>query len=294
MPGNSVLVVGSLNYDLFLFQDRLAAIGETLSAHTMREAFGGKGGNQAVQAAKLGAPVTFLGAVGQDERGQAYRRTLELEGINAQLTAVGEPTGLGVVNVLPGGEVHATIIEGANHAVDGDYVRTNKELFRDVGFLILQNEVPETGIRAAAKLGRKAGATVVYNAAPARPWSHSIPCDYLIVNEEEARSMARQGRKVTENWPELARTLAAEGPSVIITLGSKGAVACLDGEVIEVPAHPAKAVDTTGAGDSFVGAFVAALREGREPRTAASLAAGVAAITTEGVGAQTSMPRTWR
>lgn len=294
MPENSVLVVGSLNYDLFLFQDRLAAVGETLTADGMREAFGGKGGNQAVQAAKLGAPVAFLGAVGQDERGQAYQRVLEQEGIRAWLTPVEQPTGLGVVNVLPGGDVHATIVEGANGTVDADHVRAHQELFDGIGFLILQNEIPESGVRAAAELGRQAGATVVYNAAPARPWSHSIPCDYLIVNEEEARSMAEPGQAASGQWADLAHSLAGTGPSVIITLGARGAVACLGGEVVDLTPYPATAVDSTGAGDSFVGAFVAALREGRDARSAASLAGGVAAITTEGVGAQTSMPRQWR
>lgn len=294
MPGNDVLVVGSLNYDLFLFQDRLAAVGETLTAHALREAFGGKGGNQAVQAAKLGAPVTLLGAIGDDERGHAYQRALEEEGITAQLAVVERPTGLGVVNVLPDGEVHATIIEGANHAVNGDYVRSHEELFDGVGFLVLQNEIPEAGIRAAAELGRAAGATIVYNAAPARPWSGSVPCDYLIVNEEEARSLAKEAAVGSLDWPDLARALANRGPGVIITLGAKGAVACLDGSTVDLPACPVKAVDSTGAGDSFVGAFVAALGEGRDAHRAASLAGGVAAITTEGVGAQTSMPRQWR
>lgn len=293
MSADSILVVGSLNHDLFLLQDRLASPGETLTAAGMREACGGKGGNQAIQAARLGAPVTFLGAVGHDQRGAACRRALAEEGVTAKLALVAQPTGLGVVNVLSEGQVHATIVAGANQAVDGNYVLRHRELFANAGFVIVQNEIPRSGVQMATQLGRSANATVVYNAAPARAWSRSIDCDYLIVNEEEARAMSAPGVG-RDDWGAMARDLAANGPDVIITLGASGALACLSGQLTELPPYPAEPIDTTGAGDSFVGAFVAALREGRDAHSAASLAGGVAAITTEGVGAHTSMPRQWR
>jgi len=294
VPENEILVVGSLNYDLFLVQDRLAERGETLTAHGLREAFGGKGGNQAVQAARLGAPVSFLGAIGSDERGEAYRRSLENEGIACHVASSKEPTGLGVVNVLPGGEVHCTIVEGANGIVDGAYVRAHADVFADAGYVVLQNEIPASGNAAATALARAAGAVVVYNAAPARPGSDEIACDYLIVNEEEAQALTGTSASTLDDWCLLAGRLAAAGPGVIVTLGSFGAAVCLDGTTAHLAASPAQAVDTTGAGDSFVGAFVAALREGRDPLGAATLAGRIAGVTTEGVGAQTSMPRDWR
>lgn len=293
MQEPDVLVVGSINYDLFLFQDRLAALGETILATDVNEAFGGKGANQAVQAAKLGAGVAFLGAVGADDRGEACVRNLESFGIECHTDTVQLPTGLGVVNVLPDGEVHSTIVEGANGRVDGDFVAGNAALFDGVRYVVLQNEIPESGLREAVALARKAGATVVYNAAPARDWAREISCDFLIVNEEEAQVVAGRRAHTMADWLELSEELSQDGPGVVITLGPQGSVHALAGSAVHVPAEKVVAVDTTGAGDSYVGAFVAALLEGRPAAAAATLAGMIASATTAGVGAQTSMPDRW-
>ncbi len=295
MPAPDVLVVGSINYDLFLSQDRRAAKGETYSARGVREAFGGKGANQAAQCAKLGTNVAFLGAVGTDERGAACVKNLQSLGIDCHIRTVADATGLGVVNVLPDGEVHATIVEGANGSVDEGLIAANADLFQGVAYVVLQNEIPESGLRAAVQAARNAGATIVYNAAPARPWARGIAAnsDYLIVNEEEAQEVA--GRRVTtvEEMRSLVPDLRHLCPHVVITLGSHGSLIS-DGEAVEhIPATPVTAVDTTGAGDSFVGAFVTGLMAGHDERTAAKLASKVAAKTTTGFGAQTSMPDRW-
>lgn len=133
MSKRDILVVGSINVDLLLFQERLPLRGETLVADGMREEFGGKGANQAVQAARLDQSVIFLGAVGKDERGRASKRNLESQRIECHLQEVDRPTGLGVVSILANGEVHATILRGANAEVTPEWIRENGELFERAG-----------------------------------------------------------------------------------------------------------------------------------------------------------------
>ena len=293
MSRPDILVVGSINVDLLLFQDRLPARGETLLANGLREEFGGKGANQAVQAARLGQAVRFLGAVGTDERGRGSEQNLLAHGIDCHLAKVDLPTGLGVVNVLAGGEVHATILRGANEAVTPAFVRANEDLFAGAGLVVLQNEIPPESNAEAIRCATAAGARVIYNAAPARDVDRSLTraCAYLVVNEEEAAHFL--GRRVDD----LAGMAAAITelhdvcPRVIVTMGSAGSILATPDGVTIIPAQPVQAVDTTGAGDSYVGAFTAALNDGSGEVEAARIASRIAAMATRSVGAQTSMPR---
>lgn len=293
MSRPDILVVGSINVDLLLFQDRLPARGETLLANGLREEFGGKGANQAVQAARLGQAVRFLGAVGTDERGRGSEQNLLAHGIDCHLAKVDLPTGLGVVNVLAGGEVHATILRGANEAVTPALVRANAGLFEGASLVMLQNEIPPESNAEAIRCATSAGARVVYNAAPARDVDRSLTraCAYLVVNEEEAAHFL--GRRVDDvaGMAVAITELQDVCPRVVVTMGSAGSILATPDGVTPIPAHPVRAVDTTGAGDSWVAAFTAALNDGSGEVGAARIASRIAAMATRAVGAQTSMPR---
>jgi ribokinase len=287
-----VIVVGSVNSDLFLLQDRLPAKGETLLAAGLREGFGGKGANQAVQCARLGQSVAFIGAVGDDERGRASRLNLEREGIECRLAVSDHPTGLGFVQVLPDGEVHATIVEGANGDVTPGVVEANAELFTRAGVVIVQNEVPVDAVRSALALAVANRVVIVYNAAPARTLDRSLSraCDFLVVNEEEAAFLAGRALRTEADVVAALPLLQDYCANLVVTLGSAGSIAALGDQVHRVAPVSVDAVDTTGAGDAFVGAFSAALNEGHPPLGAARFASEVAAAATLAVGAQAGMP----
>lgn len=293
--GTDILVVGSINYDIFLQQERLALEGETLLATDVSEAFGGKGANQAVQCARLGAHVAFVGAVGYDDRGSSCVANIVAEGIDCSVAVVDRPTGLGVVNLLGSGAVVATVAPGANLEVTGEFVDSHIDRFAAAQFLLLQNEIAESGVRRSIHLARERGMRIVYNAAPATLFSLDVApsCEVLIVNEEEA--MACLGRRMSSvaELDEAAWDLMAYGPDVVITLGARGALVGAGAQVTHLPARTVEPVDTTGAGDSFVGAFTVALLQGRAPVEAARSAIWVAGATTLGRGAQTSMPRSF-
>lgn len=288
-----ILVVGSINVDLLLFQPRLAAKGETLLADSVREEFGGKGANQAVQAARLGHPTTFIGAVGRDERGRASQDNLVANGIECHLANVDLPTGLGIVNVLPDGEVHATIVRGANEAVTPDLVRNNAGLFRHAGIVVLQNEIPDDSNAEAIRCARASGATLIYNAAPARKVdvARTRACDYLILNEDEAAFFLGYRPDTVDAMATAIPELHGWCERVVVTLGSAGSLLSTPDGLARIAATPVHAIDTTGAGDAYVGAFAAALNDGEQDVTAARVAANVAAMATRAIGAQTSMPR---
>jgi ribokinase len=296
MRRDAILVVGSINLDILLFQDRLPALGETYTAREVREGFGGKGANQAVQCAKLGQHVVFIGAIGPDSRGRECRTNLEQQGVDCHLNEVDLPTGIGVNNVLGQGELHATIVRGANAEVTPIWVRHNAELFGRASFVVIQNEIPAETNAEVIRMAHEAGVRVVYNAAPAYPETTKLlrGSDYLIVNEEEAKAYLGGSWTGSEDPRELVIGLTMFCSRVIVTLGGAGSLVSIDGEVHQVPATPVTPVDTTGAGDAFVGAFASALNAGVAELDAAKMASAVAAQATMGVGAQTAMVNDWR
>ncbi|MWV51344.1 ribokinase (plasmid) [Rathayibacter sp. VKM Ac-2803] len=288
-------MVGSINYDLIISQQRLPRRGETLAADSFRGDFGGKGANQAMQAARLGAAVRFIGATGADHYGRLCSDNLQEAGITCRLRPTSAPNGLGIVHVVGQGEVYATIVEGANAEVTESWIDDSADFFEGVGLVVLQNEVPISANERAVQLATAAGIPVLYNAAPARPVSRELTraCAWLIVNEDEAASYL--GRDLGQVDDDAAMRLAVRElrswcDDVILTLGSRGCYVAAGLDVEFVPAVATFAVDTTGAGDSFIGAFAAAIVDGAAPFDAARGAARVASITVEGVGAQSSMP----
>lgn len=295
MVGRSILVVGSVNYDFIVTQDRLPRRGETLLATGLRGAYGGKGANQAVQAARLGASVDFIGATGGDQHGQISLDNLRSQGVTCHMRPTDVPNGLGIVHVTGDGDVYATIFEGANGQVDAAWVDRNHARFLDAGVVVIQNEIPPAANERAVELAVGAGVPVVYNAAPARPVATNVTkrCTWFVVNEDEAAVYL--GRDLGDVRDDRTMRAAAVDlqqycDGVVLTLGSRGCYVATGDEVQFLEAIPTHAIDSTGAGDSFIGAFAVALVDGTDPFHAALDATRVASITVEGVGAQSSMP----
>ncbi|MCF4006157.1 ribokinase [Corynebacterium uropygiale] len=297
---SGVIVVGSINADLNVGVERHPHPGETLLGHSEGISPGGKGANQAVAAALLGAEVAMVGAVGTDPNAAEALRILRSSGVDLRgIAETEEVTGLAVITVSEDGENTIIVVPGANRTVDAAAVEKNAQAIADADLLILQGEIPASGNEKAVEIAAQAGTRVLINLAPVVPMDPAAlrQADPLMANEHEAGLILEQlGAAPSGDTPqEMARALIEEGfRSVVLTLGSRGSlVAERDGErtvLTEVPSVPVHAVDTTGAGDAFAGAFAARLVAGDDLPTAAAFASRVGAFAVTGQGAQPSYP----
>ncbi|MDO4900314.1 ribokinase [Actinomyces sp.] len=290
-----VLVVGSLNTDFTVYVDELPRPGQTLCVTEGVTSFGGKGANQAIQARRLGVPVTFVGAVGADDRGRDYLRRLESVGVEPRITRVDDAaTGLGFIHCTADGTVSSTVVSGANARLSPAAVDAALAAARRPGLVLTQNEIPAQTVLAVGRRAREMHVPAVLNAAPHVTYGEELHglFDCFIVNEEEALAYAGYERAPEGllGWRRLAAGLRRIAPEVIVTLGAAGSVYAGPQGVEAVPAHPVQAVDTTGAGDSFVGTLCAALVRGERREAALRFATIAGALTTVGSGAQESMP----
>lgn len=302
-----VVVVGSVNADLIVTVQRHPRPGETVLGDGSAVLPGGKGANQAVAAARLGADVALVGAVGSDTNAETALGELRAAGVD--LTAVATvpgPTGLAVVTVAADGENTIVVVPGANAAVGPDDLLDRVPALGPGTVLLLQGELPRDTVEAAARAAASAGCRVVLNLAPAIPLEPDVVllADPLVVNEHEAgfalQLLDGEG-DTTPPEPDVvaaasvlaSRLVAAGTPSVVVTVGGAGAVAH-PGSAAPGPVHlPAAAVppvDTTGAGDAFVGAMAARLATGTELVPAATTAVRVGTLTVQRRGAQPSYP----
>lgn len=295
-PTGGITVVGSLNYDILFGVERLPKRGETLTASTMNFQGGGKGANQAMQAALLGAPVAMIGAVGDDPLGGFLRGQLDRAGVDCSLiSVVEEPTGVGVVSFVSDGSVAATIGRGANYALTVEDVHRGAALFERSKVVLLQLENPIEVVAAAAERGRQTGNRVVLNAAPATDLPARLiqQVDILVVNEVEAAFYLDGVDTVgaTNAANAVLKLSDRFGAEVVVTLGADGSYVTAGTGLTEfIPAQPVTAVETTGAGDSFIGAMSVALIEGKTLTQAAEYGTLAASITVQSIGAQGSMP----
>ncbi|MGX9900663.1 ribokinase [Arthrobacter sp. SA17] len=310
MPKGTVAVIGSINVDLLLMVDRLPAAGETVLGTGGTLSPGGKGANQAVAAARQGAGVLMVGAVGSDAHASEATRLLQDSGVGLDLVAAVEgPTGLAVVSVDSNAENSIVVIPGANQHVDSKAVSAALPRVRSCDVAVLQGELPLATTDFALRELRGSGVLVVLNLAPVihLPAESIRSADVLIVNEHEAiealQLLSREPQ--VQLGPEmrdadtvrsglaLADSLVSAGvQSVVVTLGARGAVVGEAQGSLHVPPVAVDAVDTTGAGDAFVGAVAAGLAEGLSLHAAAELAVDVAAQSVVSYGAQQSYP--WR
>ena len=275
-----LVVAGSLNLDLVARVPHLPARGETVLGTELSRHHGGKGGNQAVAAARLGAAVVFHGAVGSDDFGAELAAALMAEGIDtAGLRSVPGASGCALINVADDGENAISVLPGANRQAPLPPLHW-PPAWR---LLLLQLEVPMACVLAWARAAQAAGATVVLNAAPMQVLPPPLLplVDLLVVNEGELSLLGAAD-------PAAASRL---GPRrVVVTLGARGAVAWDDGRRIEQAAHAVWVVDSTGAGDCFVGALAAALWQQRGFDEALHRAGVAAALACARVGARAGMP----
>ncbi|WP_372983709.1 ribokinase [Microbacterium sp.] len=286
---SDVVVLGSANMDLVVRQPRLPRPGETIWGSGFSAIPGGKGLNQAVAAARGGADVAFLGCVGDDAFGSDLRACLRLEGIDDRgLERVLGPTGTAHVSVLDDGENAIVVVPGANHAVDAldDGMLAAISSAR---CLVAQLERPVPLVHAAFRAARDRGVSTVLTPAPVTVLPPGLLelTDILVPNAGEARELAG-----ADDDLEAARMLSRSAATVVMTRGADGAVVAERGEIVsEVPARRVVPVDTTAAGDTFVGTLVARLVAGSALPRALEAASIAASIAVTRAGATTSMPR---
>ena len=286
-----LLVVGSANADLVIGVERRPAAGETVLGSDLAVHPGGKGANQAVAAARLGARTALLARVGDDAHGRLLLDSQRAAGVDTVGVLVGgAPTGVALITVDPSGDNSIVVSPGANGKLTPEDVRAAASLFHASRVVSAQLEIPlETVVEVVRSLAP--GSRFVLNPSPPRPLPTEVlaACDPLIVNEHEARVIA--GGSLDGSPEDWAMALLALGPrSVVITLGAEGALVASADEAARIPAVKVEAVDTTGAGDAFTAALAWRLGLGEPAPEAAAYAArvGAAAVTKE--GAQVSFP----
>lgn len=280
-------VVGSINMDMTVKAERIPLKGETLKGWDLQYIPGGKGANQAVAMAMLGAEVEMFGCVGDDAAGESLVKNLRDTGVETGHIKVvpGVPTGLAMITV---GENDNTIIvvAGTNDHVDIDYVNEVKDSILECEIVLLQHEIPQETVEYVIALCVDSGVKVVLNPGPARPVKQETleKVTYLTPNEHEAVILF--GRDIS--FEEMMKKYPEK---LVITQGSRGVSTCLkSGEVILVPARKSNVVDTTGAGDTLNGAFTVAVTEGKGIADALAFANTAAGLSTEKFGAQGGMP----
>jgi len=289
-----ITVIGSLNYDVILKIPRLPFKGETLTANGAAFSAGGKGANQAVQAAKLKTPTYMVGCVGTDASADFLVNTAKEYGVNVDyIRKVPGSSGMGVINAVEDGSVYACIVRGANFEVTKEDVDNAMPILKESGVCILQNEIPVEIIAYAIDKAKEAGCIVVLNAAPAieLPEECLSKVDILVVNEVEAEFYCHEKIDSVEKAKTEIKEMAEKyNNNVIFTLGKDGAVAYENGTIEFIPAMKVDAIETTGAGDSYIGAVSHSIIEGKSLIEACKFATKCSAITVCRMGAQPSMP----
>ena len=292
-----IVVVGSLNYDVLFEVEHLPQPGETLRATTVALHGGGKGANQATQVALLGETVTLIGTVGDDSLGRDLTIRLAAAGVATnRIRSCPSPTGVGAVSYLPNGTVSATIGSGANYALTSADIDDALPSFQNALIALFQLENPPDVVAHGLSVAHEQGCVTVLNAAPAVSLPPSVwrDIDVLVVNEVEGAFYLGWPNVEWGTAREAAETLRDRyGTDLVVTFGGDGSVvAPRNGPVVTIPARAVHVVETTGAGDSYIGAMAVALARGEVLEKACELGTLAASLTVQAVGAQDSMP-TW-
>lgn len=281
-----ISVVGSINMDMTVTAERIPLKGETLIGQDVHYIPGGKGANQAVAMARLGADVEMFGCVGDDSNGEILIQNLKSQGVKTDNIKVMENTPTGIALITVGDNDNTiVVVAGANGKVDCAYVDSIAEELKKSEMVVLQHEIPIETVEYVVDFCSKNNIKVVLNPAPACPLKQETidKITYLTPNEHEAVILFGEGStdEFLKKYPE----------KLLITQGSKGVSTCLkSGEVLLVPARPAKVVDTTGAGDTLNGAFSVKIAQGADMAEALRFANVAASLSTEKFGAQGGMP----
>lgn len=296
MKPPKICVVGAGNVDLTSYSERMPQWGETLRGDSFDLTYGGKGANQAVMAAKLGAKVSMVGKVGADLFGQGIIDNLKHLNIDVSYIQKMEGTLSGIAQIMvdPMGKNAIIVVTGASDLMTKDDVHAARSVICEADMLLVQWEIPIAVSREAMKIAREADTKVVFNPAP---MGRNIPedifplCDTLCVNETEISALTGMPVDDIPQIKEAALELIGRGAlSVIVTLGKKGAFFASRKNSFFVEAQKVNTVDSTGAGDCFIGSFSYFLSKGSAPNECISLANKIAAISVQRRGTQTSYP----
>jgi ribokinase len=289
----AICVVGSINMDLVFRTPRMPAIGETISGHEFVQIAGGKGANQAVAAARSGAQTTMFACVGDDAYGQQSLAGLSQDGINTSHINIVPHCATGVAGIFVDDQGRNSIViaPGANAKLQPDHL--NASVIEQAQLLICQCESPVATIKAAMQIAHQHGVQVVFNPAPAIALPDDIfsLVSYLIVNETEAGQLSGAVVTDTASAKTASQLLLQRGiQCVLLTLGEQGVCVATQAEFHHIPGINVRVVDTTAAGDTFVGAFATAIGQGMNALDAATEAQYSAALTVTKLGAQSSIP----
>jgi ribokinase len=290
-----VFVVGSINQDFVLGVERRPAPGETVTNARLSTHNGGKGANQAAAAALLGASVAFLGRVGDDGFGGPLVRSLADKGVDTSLVqeVPGSSTGTAFITVTPDGENAITVAPGANRRLSAEDVDDASEAIGEAQVLVAQMEIPPEVVLRAVEVAAESGTRALVNLAPPFEVPQTLleKLDPLVLNEHEAAFLLGESVEGVDRALDAATKVLTLGPkSVVVTVGEDGAVFANGTSSQHLPSPKVEVVDTTGAGDAFVGALAARLADDAplEDAVAYAVRAGAAAVTKE--GAQGALP----
>ncbi|HUT62309.1 MAG TPA: ribokinase [Phycisphaerae bacterium] len=295
-PKPTILVVGSINMDLVVRTPRMPEPGETVLGSGFKTTPGGKGANQAVAAARLGGNCRMIGLLGEDAFGEGLLAGLKAEGV--ECTHVGqrpnESTGVAMIVVDANGENSIVVASGANHKLTPDDIYSSEEAFKGADVVVLQLELTLPTVRAAIDLGRRHGARIILDPAPAVRAMHKelFQVDIISPNASEAEILT--GRRAMEERvdKQVVSELIGQGAkAVVLKLGARGClVGMADGHFYKVPTYDVEVVDTTAAGDAFTAALAVAVGRGENMHLAAKFATAAGALACTKFGAQSAMP----
>lgn len=286
-----IVIFGSINIDQVYQMTRLPAPGETLSAENYLQVPGGKGANQALAARRAGASVTMIGCVGDDENAEPAMQLMSDGGVSLAVQTSSSPTGCASIWVDGKGENSIVVCPGANADIDADHI--DPEAFEGVSLLAVQMEVPVEQNIKVLRHAKQHGVKTVCNLAPFRelPRSFYDDLDFLVVNETEAAALGDQLGLIFSDDEELAMKLSEFlSLQCILTRGEAGVIVSVGNNVERFHAHKVSVVDTTAAGDSFIGAFLAEYEKSEDVSTAIRFAVKAASLTCTREGAQPSIP----
>ncbi|MEM1505584.1 ribokinase [Domibacillus sp. 8LH] len=294
MENKSVAVIGSLNYDIIFKQKKFPEIGETYMADSVTFCSGGKGANQAVQCSKLGLKTYMVGKIGDDNHGEMLLKSLQKYNVDTTfITTSNTNTGLGVVNSLEDGSVVATISTGANYALTVEDIKNAEDVIAKSSIVILQLEIPLEVVEYSIKMAKKHNCFIILNAAPSNEISEEciklVNC--LVVNESEASFFAGEKIENLGDAMKYCKKIYNKISDVlVITLGKQGSL-IYDGEQkYFIEPHKVEAIETTGAGDSYIGALAYGILNKMTYQQAGSFASKVSSMTVMKIGSQEAMP----
>ena len=289
-----ITVVGSMNMDLVVKTDEIPKIGETLLGNELLQIPGGKGANQGVAIAKLNNNINFLGKIGNDAFGEALLKSMKDAGVNIEhIEKAQDSTGIAVINVDKEGNNNIIVIPGANSKVDKEYLKRHHTAFEEAEIIVFQLEIPLETVKEGLRISKELDKITILNPAPAQELDDEIigNIDILIPNEHELERISKV--KITDNdsMLEAAKVLLNKGiKQIIITLGSKGVLYIGQSNHKFFPAYKVNVVDTTAAGDSFIGGFTSSYMKNGDIEEAIEMGQKTAALSIQKVGAQSSLP----